>query len=38
MKVPAMISAPHSFEIAPVEMVFAALKRGNLNPESRHFS
>jgi len=38
LKIPAMISAPHSFEISPCELVFAALKKGNINPESRHFS
>ena len=34
LKVPFMLSAPHSYNIAPIEIVFSALKSGNLNPEA----
>jgi len=27
-----MISAPYSFEAAPVELIFAKFKRGDLDP------
>ena len=30
--VPAMVSAPHSYNLAPAEMLFAALKSAHLNP------
>ena len=33
MKVKAMISGPYDYNIAPVEMLFSALKPTNLNPE-----
>ena len=33
MKVKAMISGPYGYDIAPVEMLFSALKSTNLNPE-----
>ena len=33
MNVPVLFSGPYSYSSAPVEMVFAALKLGDLNPE-----
>jgi len=33
MKVKAMISGPYGYDIAPIEMLFSALKSTNLNPE-----
>jgi len=32
MQVPTMVSAPHSYNLAPAELLFAALKATNLNP------
>ena len=33
MDLPVMFSGPYSYSAAPVELVFAALKLGNLNPD-----
>ena len=33
LKIPIIISAPYSYDAAPVERFFAYLKRGNLNPD-----
>ena len=33
LNVPFMISSPHSYNISPVEMLFAAIKTKDLNPE-----
>ena len=33
MDVPTILSGPYSYSTAPVELVFAALKLGELNPE-----
>ena len=30
-KVPVMVSAPHSYNVAPCELVFAAIKRTHMN-------
>ena len=38
LRLPVVISAPHGFEVAAVEMVFAALKKGSLNPYKRKMS
>ena len=35
LKVPMMILGPHSYNCAPCELLFSALKRGNLNPEMK---
>ena len=32
MQLPTMYTAPYSYSAAPVELVFAALKLGDLNP------
>ena len=33
MRVPLMLIAPHGYNVAPIEMLFSAIKRSNLNPE-----
>ncbi len=33
MRIPTMISGPYQYNGAPIELLFANLKRGNLNPE-----
>ena len=33
LKIPIIISAPYSYDAAPIERFFAYLKRGNLNPD-----
>ena len=35
LDIEAVISAPHSFAQAPVELAFSFLKRGNINPDKR---
>ena len=35
LEVPVIYSGPYSYSAAPIEMVFGALKRGELNPERR---
>ena len=35
LQVQVMFSGPYSYAAAPIEMVFGALKRGELNPERR---
>ena len=32
LNIPAMISAPYGYDGAPIELFYACLKRGNLNP------
>ena len=32
LRVPFMLSSPHSYNISPIEMLFGAIKTGNLNP------
>ena len=34
MRIPFMLSAPHSYNISPIEMLFGAIKMGNLNPDN----
>ena len=33
LRVPFMISSPHSYNIAPVELLFGAIKTGNMNEQ-----
>ena len=33
MELPIIFSGPYSYSAAPIEMVFSALKLGDLNPE-----
>ena len=33
LRVPYMLLAPHSYNVAPIEMLFGAIKTNNLNPE-----
>ena len=33
MKLPVIYSGPYSYSTAPIELVFGALKLGDLNPE-----
>ena len=33
IKLPLMFNPPHGYNVAPVELVFAALKSKHLNPE-----
>ena len=33
LNIPVMFSGPHSYSTSPIELVFAALKSRNLNPE-----
>ena len=33
LRIPFMLSSPHSYNISPIEMLFAAIKTGNLNEE-----
>ena len=33
LKIPIIISAPYSYDAAPVERFFAYVKRGNINPD-----
>jgi hypothetical protein len=33
LRVPFMISSPHSYNIAPIELLFGAIKTGNLNEQ-----
>jgi len=35
LEVQVIYSGPYSYSAAPIEMVFGALKRGELNPERR---
>ena len=32
LRVPFMLLAPHSYNVAPIEMLFGSIKTGNLNP------
>ena len=32
LNIPTIISGPYSFDASPIELFFAFLKRGNLNP------
>ena len=32
MRIPLMLIAPHGYNVAPIEMLFSAIKRTNLNP------
>ena len=32
MEIPVIFSGPYSYSSAPIELLFAALKRGELNP------
>jgi hypothetical protein len=34
LRVPFMLLAPHSYNVAPIELLFGAIKTGNLNPGS----
>ena len=31
-RVPYMLLAPHSYNVAPIEILFSAIKRDNINP------
>ena len=33
MQIPYMLLAPHSYNVAPIELLFGALKNSDLNPE-----
>ena len=33
LNIPVMISGPYSYDGSPIELFFAALKKGNLNPD-----
>ena len=33
LRIPFMLSAPHSYNVAPIEILFGAIKSNNLNPE-----
>ena len=33
LKVPLVVSAPYSYDASPIELYFASLKRGDLNPQ-----
>lgn len=34
LDIPIMISAPHSYEMSPCELMFAAIKSGDINPRN----
>ena len=34
LDVPLVVSAPYSYDASPIELYFASLKRGNLNPNN----
>ena len=34
LKIPHIISGPYSYDAAPIELYFAAIKRGNMNPDN----
>ena len=34
LKIPHIISGPYSYDAAPIELYFSAIKRGNLNPDN----
>ncbi len=34
LKIPYVISGPYSYDGAPIELYFSAIKRGNLNPDN----
>ena len=38
LNIPSIIMGPYSYDGAPVELFFSALKRGNLNPEEVYLS
>ena len=33
LDVPLVVSAPYSYDASPIELYFASLKRGDLNPD-----
>ena len=33
MRIPLMLIAPHGYNVAPIELLFSAIKRTNLNPQ-----
>ena len=38
LNIPVIISGPYSYDGCPIELFFASLKRGNLNPDNHHLS
>ena len=34
LQIPFMLLAPHSYNVAPVELLFGAIKNANLNPDN----
>jgi len=38
LNIPCIISGPYSYDGSPIELFFAAFKRGNINPEEKPVS
>ena len=38
LNIPTIISGPYSYDGAPIELFFATLKKGNLNPNDEQLS